>query len=116
MPESSPSSPTSTFSGTVLGWALGLLFAVIFAVLAYIFYWIGVVIAMGAAGFAIGSGIILAFGFDWDWVAALVGLALGNVFGLVSALANVPMIVLVPSAPIAGAVGVTGVVMLWSAR
>ena len=48
------------------------LLAVIFAVLAYLSYWIGIVIAMGAAGFAIGSGIILAFGFDWDWVAASV--------------------------------------------
>jgi len=100
------------FLGTVLGWALGLLFAVIFAVLAYVFYWIGIVIAMGMAGFAIGSGIILAFGFDWDWVAALVGLALGVVFGLVSAFANVPMVVLVLIGSLAGAVGVTGGLML----
>jgi len=100
------------FLGTVLGWALGLLFVVIFSVLAYFFYWFGIVIAMGAAGFAIGSGIILAFGFDWDWVAALVGLALGIVFGLVSAFTNVPMIVLVLIGSIAGAVGVTGGLML----
>ncbi len=100
------------FLGTVLGWALGLLFAVIFAILAYLSYWIGIVIAMGAAGFAIGSGIILAFGFDWDWVAALVGLALGIVFGLVSAFANVPMLVLILIGSVAGAVGVTGGLML----
>jgi len=100
------------FLGTVLGWALGLLFAVIFAILAYLSYWIGIVIAMGAAGFAIGSGIILAFGFDWDWVAASVGLALGIVFGLVSAFANVPMLVLILIGSVAGAVGVTGGLML----
>jgi hypothetical protein len=100
------------FLGTVLGWALGLLFAVIFAVLAYFFFWIGIVIAMGMAGFAIGSGLILALGFSWDWVAALVGLALGIVFGLVSAFANVPMIVLVLIGSVAGAVGVTGGLML----
>lgn len=100
------------FLGTVLGWALGLLFAVVFAVLAYLYYWIGIVIAMGMAGFAIGSGIILAFGFDWDWVAALVGLAVGIVFGLVAAFANVPMIVLVLISSFAGAVGVTGGLML----
>ena len=100
------------FLGTVLGWALGLLFAVIFALLAYMFYWLGVVITMGAAGYAIGSGIILAFGFDWDWVAASVGLALGIAFGLVSAFADVPMIVLVIIGSVAGAVGVTGGLML----
>src|SRR6478609_5899973 len=79
------------FLGTVLGWALGMIFAVIFAVLAYFFYWFGIVIAMGAAGFAIGSGIVL---------------------GLVSAFTNVPMIVLVLIGSIAGAVGVTGGLML----
>ena len=96
------------FLGTVLGWVLGLVFAVIFAVLAYIYYYV----AMGAAGFAIGSGIIVAFGIDWNWVAVLVGLALGLVFGLVAVFANVPMIMLVIVGSIAGAVGVTAGFML----
>ena len=100
------------FLGTVLGWALGLLFAVIFAVLAYLFYYVGIVLAMGAAGFAIGSGIIVALGIPWSWVAALVGLAVGIVFGLVSAFTNVPMVLLVVVGSVAGAVGVTGGLML----
>ena len=100
------------FLGTVLGWALGLVFALIFAVLAYLYYYVAIVLAMGAAGFAIGSGIIVAFGISWNWVAVLAGLALGLVFGLVSAFANVPMIVLILIGSIAGAVAVTGGVML----
>ena len=100
------------FLGTVLGWVLGLVFAVIFAVLAYLYYYVAIVLAMGAAGFAIGSGIIVAFGIDWNWVAVLVGLALGLAFGLVAVFANVPMIVLVFVGSIAGAVGVTGGLML----
>ena len=100
------------FLGTVLGWVLGLVFAVIFAVLAYLYYYVAIVLAMGAAGFAIGSGIVVAFGISWNWVAALVGLAVGIVFGLVSVLTNVPMIVLVLVGSIAGAVGVTGGLML----
>ena len=100
------------FLGTVLGWVLGLVFAVIFAVLAYLYYYVAIVLAMGAAGFAIGSGIIVAFGISWNWVAVLVGLAVGIIFGLVSLVANAPMIVLVFIGSIAGAVGVTGGLML----
>jgi len=100
------------FLGTVLGWVLGLVFAVICAVLAYLYYYVAIVLAMGAAGFAIGSGIVVAFGISWNWVAVLVGLAFGIVFGLVSVFANVPMIVLVVVGSFAGAVGVTGGLML----
>jgi hypothetical protein len=100
------------FLGTVLGWVLGLVFAVIFAVLAYLYYYVAIVIAMGAAGFAIGSGIVVALGISWNWVAVLVGLAVGLIVGLVSVFANVPMIMLVFIGSIAGAVGVTGGLML----
>ena len=100
------------FLGTVLGWVLGLVFAVLFAVLAYLYYYLAIVLAMGAAGFAIGSGIVVAFGISWNWVVVLVGLALGLVVGLLSAFTNVPMLVLVLVGSIAGAVGVTGGVML----
>jgi hypothetical protein len=64
------------------------------------------------AGFAFGAGIVAALGFSWSWVAVLVGLALGIILGLVSLFANVPMIVLVIVGSIAGAVGVTGGLML----
>lgn len=100
------------FLGTVLGWALGLVFAVIFAVLAYLYYYVAIVLAMGAAGFAIGSGIIVALGISWNWVAVLVGLVFGLGLGLVSAFADVPMMVLVLIGSLAGAVGVTGGLML----
>jgi nitrate/nitrite transporter NarK len=67
---------------------------------------------MGAAGFAIGSGIVVALGIDWNWVAVLVGLAVGILVGLVSVFANIPMIMLVVIGSIAGAVGVVGGLML----
>ncbi len=100
------------FLGTVLGWVLGLVFAVLFAVLAYLYYYVAVVIAMGAAGFAIGSGIVVAIGIDWNWVAVLVGLVVGILVGLVSVFTNIPMIMLVVIGSIAGAIGVTGGLML----
>ena len=100
------------FLGTVLGWVLGLVFAVIFAILAYLYYYVAIVIAMGAAGFAIGSGVVIAIGIDWNWVAVLIGLAVGILVGIVSVLFNIPMVLLVFIGSIAGAIGVTGGLML----
>jgi hypothetical protein len=100
------------FLGTVLGWVLGLIFALVFAILSYLYYYVAVVLAMGAFGFAIGSGLVVALGIDWSWVAVTVGLALGVVVGLVAVLADLPMIVLVVASSFAGAVGVVGGLML----
>lgn len=100
------------FLGTVLGWMLGLVFAVVFALLAYLYYYIAVVLAMGAFGFAIGSGLVVALGVDWNWVAVLVGTAVGVVVGLVAIFGDMPMIVLVFLSAVAGAVAVVGGLML----
>ena len=100
------------FLGTVLGWASGLVFALIFAVFAYLYYAVAVILAMAAFGFAIGSGLVVALGIDWNWIAVLVGLAVGAVLGLVSVFGNMPMIVLAVASSIAGAVSVVAGLML----
>ena len=100
------------FLGTVLGWVLGLVFALVFAVFAYLYFAIAVVLAMAAFGFAIGSGLVVALGIDWNWLAVLVGVAVGAVVGLASVFGNMPMIVLVVFSSFAGAVGVVAGLML----
>ncbi|MEO6997878.1 MAG: hypothetical protein ABI112_07325 [Terracoccus sp.] len=84
----------------------------IFATLAYFYYAVAVIFAMAAFGFAIGSGLVLALGIDWNWVAVLAGLAVGALLGLVSVLGNLPMIVLAVVSSIAGAVCVVAGLML----
>ena len=96
----------------MLGWVLGLVFALIFAVFAYLYFAIAVILAMAAFGFAIGSGLVVALGIDWNWVAVLVGVAVGAIVGLVSVFGNMPMIVLVVISSVAGAVGVVAGLML----
>ena len=98
--------------GTVLGWASGLVFALIFAVLAYLYYAVAVIIAMAAFGFAIGAGLVVALGIDWNWVAILVGLVVGAILGVISVFANMPMIVLALVSSLAGAASVVGGFML----
>jgi len=100
------------FLGTVFGWVSGFVCAVIFAVLAYLFYAVAVVLAMAAFGFAIGSGLVVALGIDWNWVAVLVGIVVGAVLGLVSIFGNMPMVVLAVASAIAGAFSVVGGLML----
>lgn len=100
------------FLGTVLGWVTGLFFAVVFAVFAYLYYAVAVVLAMTAFGFAIGSGLVVALGIDWNWVAVLVGVAVGAILALASVLGNMPMIVLAVVSSVAGAVSVVAGVML----
>ena len=100
------------FLGTVLGWVTGFVFALIFAVFAYFYYAVAVILAMAAFGFAIGSGLVVALGIDWNWVAVLVGLAVGAVVGLVSVFGNMPMIVLAVVSSIAGAICVVAGLML----
>jgi hypothetical protein len=100
------------FLGTVLGWVLGLVFALVFAVLAYLFYYVAIILAMGAFGFAIGSGVVVALGIDWNWLAVLMGVVVGLILGVVAIVGNMPMIVLIVFSSIAGAVGVVGGLML----
>jgi len=98
--------------GTVLGWVAGFVCALVFALLAYLYYAVAVVLAMAGFGFAIGSGLVVALGIDWNWVAVLVGIAVGAVLGLVAVVANLPMIVLAVVSSVAGAVSVVAGLML----
>lgn len=100
------------FLGTALGWVTGLVFALVFALLAYLYYAVAVVLAMAAFGFAIGSGLVVALGIDWNWVAVLVGLAFGAALGLVAVIGDMPMVVLAVVSAIAGAVSVVAGLML----
>ncbi|WP_421735984.1 DUF4203 domain-containing protein [Cellulomonas sp.] len=101
-----------SFLGTALGWVSGFVFAVIFAVLAYLYYAVAVILAMAAFGYAIGAGLVVALGIDWSWVAVLVGVAIGALFGLLAVVGNMPMVVLAVASSLAGAVTVVAGLML----
>jgi hypothetical protein len=100
------------FLGTVLGWVSGFVFALIFAIFAYLYYAVAVVLAMAAFGFAIGAGLIAVLGIDWNWVAVLVGLAVGAALGILAVVGNLPMIVLAVVSSIGGAVSIVAGLML----
>jgi len=98
--------------GTVLGWISGLVLGLVFALLAYFFYAVAVIFAMATFGYVIGAGLIVALGIDWNWVAVVVGVAIGAALGLLAVFGNMPMIVLAVLSSIAGAISVVGGLML----
>lgn len=92
---------------TLVSWVAGIALAIVFAACAYLYYEVSVVLAMGAAGFVIGSTVLLAFGVGWSWLVTLGGLALGVVFALLAIVANLPMVLLTVLTALAGAATAT---------
>ena len=100
------------FLGEVLGWVVGLAFALLFAALAYAYFAFAVVIAMTSVGFVIGSGLVVALGVDWSWVAVIVGVLVGAIVCVASILVNLPAVVLTAVGAIGGAIAVVAGLML----
>ncbi|WP_235734999.1 DUF4203 domain-containing protein [Nocardioides alcanivorans] len=104
------------FLATVLGWVVGLLFAFVFALFAYLYYAVGVIIAMASIGFALGATLIVASGTDWNWVVVLVGIVVGTLVAVLAIAANLPMLLLILLSAFGGAsVAVTGLMLLFGA-
>jgi hypothetical protein len=102
------------FLGSVLGWGLGILFGLVFALFAYFYYAVGVVIVMASIGFTLGSGLVVALGIDWNWVAVLVGVVVGALLGVVAIVADVPMLLLILLSAASGAVAMVTGFMLFT--
>lgn len=97
---------------TLGSWLVGLAAALLFALGAYLYYEVCIVIAMGAAGFVIGSTVLMAFGIDWSWLITLGGLAVGVAFAVLAIVADLPMVLLTVLTALAGAATATTGVML----
>jgi hypothetical protein len=102
----------SQFLSTVLGWVLGFFIGLLFAVIAYLFYEIAIVLAFAAIGFTFGADLMIALNIDWEWFIVLIGIAVGILFGIFAAVVQLPMAVLVVFSTIAGALTMTGGLML----
>lgn len=97
--------------GTGAGWLVAILVAVIFAALAYLYYAAAVVLAMGAAGFAVGAGAMTA-ATGQNWAVITVGVIAGVVLAAIAIALNLPAILLMIASVLGGAVSVTGGAMV----
>ena len=92
----------------ILGIGLGVVLGIVLAFLAYALWWIGVVIAIGGLGFALGYAILPAIGLDTEFLALLLGLAAGAVLALAAILLHLPRAIIVVITSLWGSAAVIG--------
>jgi hypothetical protein len=104
-----------SFLSTVTGWVLGFFIGLLFAVLAYLFWYVGAIIAVGSVGATLGSGLMAAFNVDTDWVVFIVA-AIGAVAAAVFAvLVFLPVYMVIVSTAFLGATAVTsGIILIFN--
>lgn len=101
------------FLGTSATWFAGFVMALVFGVLAYLFYALGVVLAMAGVGFSLGAAALGALGLDWDWLVVGGAMAAGLLLGLLAVAADLPHVLLIVLSSFAGSsVAVFGVMLL----
>jgi hypothetical protein len=90
------------FLSTVTGWIAGFVVGVIFAILSWFWWYLGVLLAAGALGSVLGTGLVEAFGSDSGWLIFMAGLlGIIVVVGL-TLLLNLPIYIIIVSTSIAG--------------
>ncbi|MDY7103575.1 MAG: DUF4203 domain-containing protein [Actinomycetota bacterium] len=97
---------------TVLSWAAGIGVALLFGMAAYLYYEACVVLTMGAAGFVLGTTVLVALDIEWTWLVTLGGLVVGLVFGFLAVMVDLPMLLLTTLTAVAGASAATAGLML----
>lgn len=100
------------FIGTTVGIVLGLVVGLVFAVFSYFFYSLAVVLLGATVGYWIGSGFISLLGFNKGFLAAVVGITVGIVFGIAALVLNAPKYFLIVITSIGGSVAIVGGVLL----
>ncbi|QGG42205.1 DUF4203 domain-containing protein [Aeromicrobium yanjiei] len=101
---------------TWLGWVVAVVLAVLFAAIAYVYYAVAVVVAMGSAGFVLGSAAMVALDVSWSWVPIAVGVVVGVLVAALAIMVQLPSILLVVVSGTAGATAVvTGLMLLTGA-
>jgi hypothetical protein len=100
------------FLATVTGWVVGFGVAVLFAVLSYLFYFMAVGLIGGMLGYAIGTGLMEAIGFDVGFLVWLVGIVAAIALGAAVLFLNVQKWVVIAATAILGAGVITGTFLL----
>jgi Domain of unknown function (DUF4203) len=91
------------FLGTITSWAVGFVVALVFAALSYLFYFLGVGLLAGALGYALGVGVVEAFGLDFGFLAWLVGVITGVVVAVGALVLNLQKWVIIGATALLGA-------------
>lgn len=100
------------FLRSVAAWMVGLVVGALFASVAYLYFEVSVVVAMGTAGFAIGTGLLTTIGVRWSWLVVLGGLVAGVLLALLAIASDLPAFLLIALTVLGGATTVVFGLML----
>jgi Domain of unknown function (DUF4203) len=103
---------SDSFLSTVTGWVVGFFVGLLFAVLAYLFWYIGAIIAVGSVGASFGSGLMAAFNVNTDWVVFIVAAIFAVAAAVFAVLVFLPVYMVIVSTAFLGATAVTAGIML----
>jgi hypothetical protein len=100
---------------TFLGIGVGLVVGVVFALLSYLYWYVGVLLSAGAAGFVLGAALLGTFGVSADWLIFAFGLVLAVAFVVVAFMLNYPVYLVIVATAMAGsAIAIGGVLALFN--
>lgn len=99
------------FLSTVSSWVVGFFVGLVFAVLSYLFYFVGVAIFAGTAGYALGVGILNAIGFDFGLIVWLIAVVVGIVVAAATILLNIQKWVIIFFTAFGGAGVIVGAIL-----
>ena len=92
------------FLSTAVSWIVGLVVALVFAALSYFVWYAGAIIAAGAVGASLFTGVLQAIiNEPWGIVHFIVALAGAVIFGLGALLLNLPIYIVIVNSALAGA-------------
>lgn len=100
------------FLATMTGWLVGLVFGVLFALVSYLWWYAGALLAAGASGALLLSGIFSMFGMNNGILLTSIAIAGAIIFIVVALVLNLPIYVVLVNTAVVGAHMVVGGLLL----
>lgn len=97
---------------TLLSIVAAVVVGIVFGLLAYFWWALGIVLAVGGMGFAIGNALLPALNLDLDIVSWLLGLAVGVGFALAAIVLRLPRAIVIVVTALWGAGATLGGVLI----
>ena len=97
---------------TLLSIVAAVVVGIVFGLLAYFWWALGIVLAVGGMGFAIGNALLPALNLDLEIVSWLLGLAVGAGFALAAIVLRLPRVIVIAVTALWGAGATLGGVLI----
>jgi hypothetical protein len=99
------------FLATTTSWVVGLGLGILLAVLSYFIYYVAVVLLGATAGYALGSGLLIAIGLD-GFLSTIIGIVVGVILAVAVLVLAVPALLVIVISAFSGAAGVVNGVLI----